>query len=912
MLIPPEPPRLYVSHDADFHWLVALEFGRVGEDQPQACWVPLSETFAYLLDAPEGRVVGFRVNDFHEFDPEDPEVVAIWDEPRFDVPVLGLMHATAGEIAIAARRRFGDEDSLNRKIFGVATAHQGEEALVHWRHCLESGDAMAHFALGYTLLGLDRAPEAYGHLRHYTEIAPLGAWNWCWYGQAAEAVGELSEARRAYRRAIELAHGDDAGAGADAAARLAELPDVVGEAVAPDAWAPAGAAADGEPAADGDGAFPVDTSHDPMLLTPDGRLVPVDHDEPARPSGVAPRIAFDGTDFPTHGVRAVAELDVHLAAGITAGARPKSYAHTDVNEDAVRVLRSNGATVAIVCDGHRGESSARIAAEVVARILAADPHALHDDDVLLDAFDAVNDEVRAQTAQAGQPESRTTLALAVVEHGRIRWVHMGDSLLAVVEPDGTVRRLGKPRHRFLGWPMDRDGVDAATGRGIEHVAPGGWIVLATDGLPDFATPWRDAVRTATGIEDVEALDLDDVARGELRPSAVEVVGALIDAAGAGGAGDNVSVVVLGRPPLTTTDDGAPSVRDRIRGGMLGGAVGDALGAGIEFDDLERIRRRFGPGGLTDPAPAYGRDTGAITDDTQLALFTAEGLLRAFTRFETKGIVHAPSMVDRSYARWLRTQGDESRRHDLGDDAEPGALWPVRRLHSRRGPGRTTIAALRGRTAGELQAPTNASKGAGAVARTAPIGLLGNPSNAFRLGTECAVLTHGHRTGHLAAGTLALLLALLREGFDLHTAFDRATTELATWEDHEETSDALEAALGLAALAEPTPENIARLGRGWVADEAVAIAVFCAFRARDLEHGLLLAVNHGGASATTGAICGAILGTHLGAGAIPERWLADLELRSTVEEVAADLDAAFGDPPTVDPEEGAWWARWPGC
>jgi ADP-ribosylglycohydrolase len=66
-------------------------------------------------------------------------------------------------------------------------------------------------------------------------------------------------------------------------------------------------------------------------------------------------------------------------------------------------------------------------------------------------------------------------------------------------------------------------------------------------------------------------------------------------------------------------------RSRVRGCLLGGAVGDALGVPIEFDSLQEIRRRFGPEGLCDYAWAHGR-RGAISDDTQMTLFTAEGLV----------------------------------------------------------------------------------------------------------------------------------------------------------------------------------------------------------------------------------------------------------------------------------------------
>lgn len=217
-------PRLYLNHDIDFDWLRAVEFGRVTEDQPEDRWRPLSATFAYLLDEPDGRVVGFVVEEFPTFDEDDDEVAAIWDPdgPRFDAPVLGLTDATAGEVVLGARSHFAGRDSINRSIFGMATEVEGEDAVERWRHCLEAGDGMAHFALGYTLFELGHHTEAYRHLRHYTELAPMGAWNWCWYGRAAEAIGEVEEARVAYRRAVELEALED-GDETDAAQRLTAL-----------------------------------------------------------------------------------------------------------------------------------------------------------------------------------------------------------------------------------------------------------------------------------------------------------------------------------------------------------------------------------------------------------------------------------------------------------------------------------------------------------------------------------------------------------------------------------------------------------------------------------------------------------------------------------------------------------------
>ena len=94
--------------------------------------------------------------------------------------------------------------------------------------------------------------------------------------------------------------------------------------------------------------------------------------------------------------------------------------------------------------------------------------------------------------------------------------------------------------------------------------------------------------------------------------------------------------------------------ERVKGCLLGGAVGDALGAPVEFLEWSAIEAMFGPQGITDFVPAYGI-TGAISDDTQMMLFTAEGLMRAFVRGSSRGVCHVPSIVHHSLLRWLMTQ-----------------------------------------------------------------------------------------------------------------------------------------------------------------------------------------------------------------------------------------------------------------
>ncbi len=205
-----EARRLYISHVVEHDWLTALEFGRVDDGQPAENWRPLGPQFGYLhLGSQEDEcpVVGFKIVEFSSFDTEDPAYDAIWGRPVFEVPQLGLISACAGEIVLATRSLYGTEPSLNRQLFMAAAGLEGTEALNAWTACLQTGDPMAHFALGYTLYELGSFHDAYRHLRYYAGIAPAHPWNHCWYGKAAEAIGETSEAVNAYERAIALARG---------------------------------------------------------------------------------------------------------------------------------------------------------------------------------------------------------------------------------------------------------------------------------------------------------------------------------------------------------------------------------------------------------------------------------------------------------------------------------------------------------------------------------------------------------------------------------------------------------------------------------------------------------------------------------------------------------------------------------
>lgn len=328
--------------------------------------------------------------------------------------------------------------------------------------------------------------------------------------------------------------------------------------------------------------------------------------------------------------------------------------------------------------------------------------------------------------------------------------------------------------------------------------------------------------------------------------------------------------------------------DRIRGCILAGACGDALGAPVEFMRLAEIRARFGEQGIWDLGPSARQ----ITDDTQMTLFTAEGLIRAVRRGRERGIWHPPSIVHDSYLRWLGTQGLTSR-HPRFSSA-PGQSWlcELPAMNAQRAPGNTCLNALMSDRMGTIKEPINSSKGCGGVMRVSPVGLVFRARQAFAVGAECAAITHGHPCGYLSAGALAMVVAELMEGAELPAAIATARAELANWDGYEETLAALDAGVGLAKKGRPEPEDLETLGGGWVGEEALAIALCAALAANDLPDGLRLAANHSGDTDSTAAIAGSVLGAQHGVDAIPTGWLDALELREEIERLCDELAAEF--------------------
>ena len=339
------------------------------------------------------------------------------------------------------------------------------------------------------------------------------------------------------------------------------------------------------------------------------------------------------------------------------------------------------------------------------------------------------------------------------------------------------------------------------------------------------------------------------------------------------------------------EDKAKRVPDSIRGCLMAGAVGDALGYEVEFMSRRSILSRFGENGIT--KFALDRNGKAlISDDTQMTLFTANGMLMGLTRGYMRGIGGRPEKyVDIAYLDWYYTQTGK-KREMLIDDWHPTWLRDLPEMAHLRAPGNTCLSACESLFRGEKV--QNNSKGCGGIMRVAPMALLdagyaSRNENSYSIeelaeaGGEIAEATHKHPLGFLPASLLTVLLykvipmtakqvqeeidsivadtvnildRIYKGKYDADKRYLKELTMKAVQLAHSDISDA---------------DAIRQLGEGWVAEETWAIALYCAIRHIDsVEDAIIASVNHDGDSDSTGSVCGNIMGAIYGYEHIKER------------------------------------------
>ena len=356
--------------------------------------------------------------------------------------------------------------------------------------------------------------------------------------------------------------------------------------------------------------------------------------------------------------------------------------------------------------------------------------------------------------------------------------------------------------------------------------------------------------------------------------------------------------------------------DKYRGCLLGGAVGDALGVPVEFLDEPDIFKQYGKRGITNFTKLG--ETGKFSDDTQMTLFTAAGLLACDVNENAAAIReenvqeknqnantassadlrkrnYIPYIAD-AYRDWLQTQ----RQHGVPyDERKYSWLRDVEALYYRCAPGRTCLYSIIDGCSGTIENPQNDSKGCGGVMRMAPVGLyLGAMvlpvEEIDRIGAEAAALTHGHDLGYIPAAALAHIINLIvHKGATLQEAVEDSVSAMqkifASSPNIKYFTELMKKAVQLSQSDRPILDAIHELGEGWVAEETLVISVYCCLRfPESFADAVIASVNHWGDSDSTGAVTGNIMGALLGMKAIPKKLAENIYLKEIVLEIADDL------------------------
>lgn len=333
-----------------------------------------------------------------------------------------------------------------------------------------------------------------------------------------------------------------------------------------------------------------------------------------------------------------------------------------------------------------------------------------------------------------------------------------------------------------------------------------------------------------------------------------------------------------------------NLQDKCCGSLVGGAIGDALGYPVEFvSSFEEIKAKYGDNGIVEYDMSYSWldekfDKALFSDDTQMTLYTAEGLLEA----ERSGRLIVPTICN-AYLAWLGHQ--VGKKVKISYDSK---LSRIEELNQRRAPGNTCLSALLSIYNGKD--PMNSSKGCGGIMRVAPIGLYGathgwSLQETARLAGEVSELTHLHPLSTYSSAALAVIvqLCVLEDekidgshfksiiGKSLEVVSGVYGADAPAMEDFQKI---IQKALQLKDNNLHDWEIIENgLGGGWVAEETLAIAVFSVIRhINDFNTCMICAVNHGGDSDSTGAVAGNIIGAIIGYEAIPDKFTKSIQLK----------------------------------
>ena len=305
-----------------------------------------------------------------------------------------------------------------------------------------------------------------------------------------------------------------------------------------------------------------------------------------------------------------------------------------------------------------------------------------------------------------------------------------------------------------------------------------------------------------------------------------------------------------------------STASRQRGTLIGLAVGDALGAAVEF----RSPGNFEPVVDYRSGGPHGLESGEWTDDTSMALALADSMANV---------------------GW-----------DLNDQARRYLDWRDRGLYSVNGRcfdiGTTVDAALqRFRQTGDARSAGSTdewSSGNGSIMRLAPVPIRYTKlfpdkiERLSRLAAESSLTTHGSPQCVSACRYLALILCGLIHGEDRDTILDADWPPLAELRRHAALHPEVEEIAEGSFRRKQPPEIV---GSGYVV-KSLEASLWAFHKATTFRDAVLEAVNLGDDADTTGAVCGQIAGAYWGKQGVPQDWRNRLARRELIEEALVAL------------------------
>lgn len=317
-------------------------------------------------------------------------------------------------------------------------------------------------------------------------------------------------------------------------------------------------------------------------------------------------------------------------------------------------------------------------------------------------------------------------------------------------------------------------------------------------------------------------------------------------------------------------------KNKIKGCLIGGAIGDALGYPIEFKKNIKDKQYN----------KYKNDKGIISDDTQMTLFTANALLWRETRLCMRGI--SLSINDALYYAYLDWYETQTKRKN-----ENSICWikKLPQLNVERIPGNTCLTALASGRKGTIKKPINESKGCGGVMRVAPIGLYA-------------------KTPDIAGRVSALdLIDAVKKSLELY----EENYKLYGKKYRKDFIELINKTISLSQKDYVDIDVISSLGEGWVAEEALAIALYsCLKYPKDFEKAIVCAVNHDGDSDSTGAIAGNIMGAYVGYDNLAKYFVENIELKDEIMEIADDLSIDIPVSEYLNDNDKYWLSKYLYC